>query len=163
MDELPELSRLSVAEKDEQIRELSALVRSLTAQATSLQTKVVEREARLTINSRNLSKPPSSDGLNRPKTKSLRQSGKHPNGRQKGHPESTLKKRAVPDRTATHWPSPHCDACGTVLPKPTVLETRPVFDLPKLGFVVTRLQNPERRRYLLHYPLLLGNPAQAGK
>lgn len=73
MDELPDLSRLSVAEKDELIRDLWSLVRGdLSAQVTTLQTKVVELEARLAQNSRNSSKPPSSDGLAKPKTKSLR-------------------------------------------------------------------------------------------
>ena len=63
MDELPDLSRLNVAEKDELIRELWSLVRTLTAQVTSLQGKVQELEARLAQNSRHSSKPPSSDGF----------------------------------------------------------------------------------------------------
>jgi len=75
MNELPDLARLSVAEKDDLIRELFAQVRALMA-------RVVELEARLAQNSRNSSKPPSSDGLNKPKPKSLRRSGKHPNGGQ---------------------------------------------------------------------------------
>jgi hypothetical protein len=44
MDELPDLSRLNVAEKDELIRDLWSLVLNLTAQVTTLQTKVVELE-----------------------------------------------------------------------------------------------------------------------
>jgi transposase len=136
MDELPDLSRLNVAEKDELIRDLWSLVLNLTAQVTPLQTKVVELEARLSQNSRNSSKPPSSDGLSKPKPKSLRQAGKHPTGGQKGHPGHTLKKVATPDRTEIHRPPPHCDACGAFLTEPTVVETRQVFDLPKL--VLTR-------------------------
>ena len=58
MNELPDLARLSVAEKDGLIRELWALVGNLTDQVTSLQTKVVEQEVRLAQNSRNSSKPP---------------------------------------------------------------------------------------------------------
>jgi transposase len=72
MDELPDLNRLNVAEKDELIRELWSLVRNLTAQVTSLQGKVQELEARLAQNSRNSSKPPSSEGLAKPKPRSLR-------------------------------------------------------------------------------------------
>jgi transposase len=140
MDELPDLSRLNVAEKDELIRDLWSLVLNLTAQVTTLQTKVVELEARLSQNSRNSSKPPSSDGLSKPQPKSLRQAGEHPTGGQKGHPGHTLKKVATPDRTETHQPPPHCDACGAFLTEPTVVETRQVFDLPKLGFEVTEHQ-----------------------
>jgi len=88
MDELPDLEKLSVANKDQMIRDLwplRTLVRELAAQVTALQLKVTELEARLAINSRNSSKPPSSDGLNKPKTKSLRKRGERPTGGQKGH------------------------------------------------------------------------------
>jgi transposase len=140
MDELADLSRLNVAEKDQLIRDQWSLVRNLTVQVTSLQTQVVELEARLALNSRNSSKPPSSEGLAKPKPKSLRKTGEHPNGGQKGHPGHTLKKVAVPDRTETHRPAPHCDACGGFVAEPTVAETRQVFDLPPLRFEVTEHQ-----------------------
>lgn len=39
MDELPDLSRLSVAEKDQLIRDLWSWVRSLTVQVTTLQVR----------------------------------------------------------------------------------------------------------------------------
>lgn len=54
MDELPDLEKLSVADKDQLIRDLwplRALVRDLAAQVTVLQLKVTELEARLAINS----------------------------------------------------------------------------------------------------------------
>ena len=151
MDELADLSRLSVAEKDQLIRDQWSLVRNLTGQLTSLQTKVVELEARLALNSRNSSKPPSSDGLAKPKPKSLRKTGEHPNGGQKGHPGHTLKKVAVPDRTETHWPAAHCDACGGFVTEPMALEARQVFDLPPLRFEVTE------------HPVFAGPCAACGK
>jgi hypothetical protein len=40
MNELPDLARLSVAEKDQLIRDQWSLVSNLTAQVTRLQTKV---------------------------------------------------------------------------------------------------------------------------
>jgi len=144
MDELPDLEKLSVAEKDGLIRELwplRVLVRDLTAQVTALQLKVTELEARLAQNSRNSSKPPSSDGPGKPKPKSLRKRGEHPTGGQKGHKGHTLEKVAVPDRIVQHAPPTHCDACHhRLLAKATVVETRQEIDLPALKFETTEHQ-----------------------
>jgi hypothetical protein len=84
MEALPNLERLSVAEKDDLIRVLYAQVAVLTA-------KVAELEARLALNSQNSSKPPSSDGLGRPKPKSQRHKAMNSTGGQKGHRGHTLK------------------------------------------------------------------------
>lgn len=92
MDELPDLDRFSHAEKDDLIRKLWGMVGELSAQVSTLQAKVLELEARLAQNSRNSSKPPSSDGLNKPKPKSLRKPGERPTGGQKDHKGHTLKK-----------------------------------------------------------------------
>jgi len=78
MEALPDLDQLSVAQKDDLIRELwplRALVLKLSEQVSTLTAKVAELEGRLAQNSRNSSKPPSSDGLNKPKPKSLRKAG----------------------------------------------------------------------------------------
>ena len=143
MDEFPDLEKLSVAEKDQLIRELwplRALVRDLVAQVTALQLKVTELEARLAINSRNSSKPPSSDGLSKPKPKSLRKGGQRPTGGQKGHKGHSLKKVAEPDEIVMHPPPSHCDGCQRPLPEASIAETRQVFDLPPLTFEVTEHQ-----------------------
>ena len=115
MDNLPNIENLSIGEKDQLIRELWSLVRDFSAQVTALQLKITELEARLAVNSRNSSKPPSSDGLVKPKPKSLR-------------------KR---DRIVTHFPPSHCGACYRPLPEASVVESRQVFDLPSLRFEVT--------------------------
>ena len=123
MELLPDLDRLSVAEKDE-------LIRALHAQVAALAAKVVELEGRLAQNSRNSSKPPSSDGLNKPKPKSQRKTGQNPTGGQKGHAGHTLKKVAQPDRIEAHSPPSYCDACRRPLTEACVVETRQVFDIP---------------------------------
>jgi transposase len=143
MDELPDLERLSVAEKDGLIRELwplRALVCQLSEQVATLTTKVAELEGRLAKNSRNSSKPPSSDGLNRPKPKSQRKAGQKPTGGQKGHAGHTLKKVAEIDHIEPHVPPERCDACGAPLTNAVVVEARQVFDIPLLSHEVTEHQ-----------------------
>lgn len=137
MEELPDLDRLSVAEKDDLIRALFAQVKSLSAQVVALAAKVAELEGRLAQNSRNSSKPPSSDGLNKPKPKSQRPAGQHPTGGQKGHAGHTLKRVAQPDHIETHAPPSHCDVCHRPLDEAVVAETRQVFDIPPLRPEVT--------------------------
>jgi transposase len=148
MEDLPDLERLSVAEKEDLIRELwplRALVRQLSEQVAALTLKVADLEGRLAQNSRNSSKPPSSDGLNRPKPKSQRKAGQKPSGGQKGHPGGTLKKAECPDRIEAHGPPGHCDVCHRPLVDTVVVETRQVFDIPALHHVVTEHQVLEAR------------------
>ena len=140
MAALPDLDRLSVAEKDDLIRALYAQVGFLTAQVALLSAKVAELEGRLSLNSQNSSKPPSSDGLSRPKPKSQRQKGLKPSGGPKGHRGQTLKKVAHPDHIEPHLPPSHCDVCHQPLTDAVVVETRQVFDLPPLCHEVTEHQ-----------------------
>ncbi len=140
MEELPNLDRLSHAAKDELIRALFAQMKALTAQVEALTSKVAELEGRLAKNSRNSSKPPSSDGLNRPKPKSQRKAGQKPTGGQKGHAGHTLKKVAEVDHIETHAPPECCDTCGAPLSNAVVVEARQVFDIPPLHHEVTEHQ-----------------------
>lgn len=133
MKSLPDLGRLSVAEKDDLIRSLFARVQELTA-------KIAELEGRLTQNSRNSSKPPSLDGYGKPKPKSLRPLGKNPTGGQKGHEGHTLKKAESPDHSVLHAPPATGDVGGLPLLEATVAETRQVFDLPPTHYEVTEHQ-----------------------
>ena len=137
MEALPNLNLFSVAEKDELIRALFAQVVALTAQVTALTARVAELEGRLALNSQNSSKPPSSDGLNKPKPKSLRQAGQKPSGGQQGHSGHTLKQVAHPDHIESHLPPSHCTACALPLADAAVVEARQVFDTPSLGYEVT--------------------------
>lgn len=69
----------------------------LQDQMEMLTERVAKLEEQINKNSRNSSKPPSTDGFKKPKPKSLRKrSGKKPGG-QKGHKGHTLKKAEKPD------------------------------------------------------------------
>jgi transposase len=130
MQEPPDLRRLGDSQKDELIRLLWSMLQGQGKQ-------VAELQSRLDKNSRNSSKPPSSDGLNKPKPKSLRVAGQNPSGGQKGHPGSTLCQAAQPDRIVVHGVPDQCRACRRKLPFAYVGETRQVFDLPQLRYEVT--------------------------
>jgi transposase len=145
MNSLPDLDRLSIAEKDALIRAQFAQIQVLTAEVAALRAKVAELEGHLALNSRNSSKPPSAEGYGKPKPKSLRRSGKDPRGGQQGHEGHTLKRAESPDHIVLHAPPATCDACGLPLPEARVAETRQVFDLPPMHYEVTEHRVLEAR------------------
>lgn len=140
MESLADLRQLSHAQKDELILLLWSQVQTLTTQNALMQTQIAQLQGRLALNSKNSSKPPSSDGLNKPQPKSLRPLGQRPSGGQPGHPGKTLSKVADPEVVVTHAPAAHCEGCQRPLSETTVVETRQVFDLPVLSFKVTEHQ-----------------------
>jgi flavodoxin len=75
---------------------LNATIFEQSEQITALQERVKALEDQLNKNSRNSSKPPSTDGFI--KTKSQRQKSGMPVGGQKGHAGHTLKMVGEPDR-----------------------------------------------------------------
>ena len=93
------------------------------------------------LNSRNSSKPPSSEGYAKPAPKSLRIKSGKKSGGQPGHPGTTLKQVEKPDKTVTH-PLVICPCgCGSDLRALPALEqnheARQVFDLPTQKLEVT--------------------------
>lgn len=124
------LSQLSHAEKD-------ALILMWQEQIKALQEAVKQMQSQRNKNSRNSSKPPLSDGLNKPAPKSLRVARENPTGGQKAHPGRTLSQAAQPGRIVVHNVPDQCQACQRELPFAYVSETRQVFDLPVLQFEVT--------------------------
>jgi hypothetical protein len=127
--------------------ELREVVGELSAVVTELRAEVAELRRQLGQNSRNSSKPPSSDSpFVKPAPKSLRRkSGRKPGG-QPGHPGSTLALVADPQERLRHEPGP-CVGCGADLTDaPEVgLERRQVFDLPPITVRVTEHQLISRR------------------
>jgi transposase len=91
------------------------------------------------LNSRNSSKPPSTDGYAKPKPKSLRGKSGKKTGGQPGHPGTTLKPAEIPDKTEVHPLSSCPCGCGSDLSGQPILayESRQVFDLPPQKLMVT--------------------------
>lgn len=119
-------ANLSPEQKDDLILQLFEQIAKLTSEINEL-------KSRLSKNSRNSSKPPSSDGYDKPKPKSRRgKSGKRSGG-QKGHNGNTLKQVEHPDQIIDHAVT-HCTECGHDLGGQSALEIerRQVFDIPPI-------------------------------
>src|SRR3954465_5189572 len=121
--------------------QLAALVAAQERIIAQLQARIAEQDGQiaelkrqLAASSRNSSKPPSSDGLDKPAPKSLRgRSGRKPGG-QPGREGHTLRQGAVPDEVVVHEPGA-CSGCGGMLvadDPPTGVIRRQVFDIPQI-------------------------------
>jgi len=125
---------------------LEQQVRDLTLRLDASEQRVKHLEDQLAKNSRNSSKPPSTDGFQKPAPKSLREKSARPSGGQPGHTGKTLTMVETPDRTERHRIE-HCECCGRSLAAcpPDGIEKRQVHDLPPLRLIVTEHQ-AERKR-----------------
>ena len=116
--------------------EQAALIGKQAARIAELDALVAELRARLDENSRNSSKPPSSDGYAKEPVKrdrSLRRrSGRKPGG-QPGHQGHHLERREDPNRSVLHSVA-RCECCGRDLSHAPIVESqcRQVFDLPEM-------------------------------
>ena len=127
---------------------LISLVETLQQRVRELEGTVAEQAAviqslrdQLAKNSRNSSKPPSSDGLKKPRTRSLRQKTGRRSGGQKGHKGHTLRMVDPPDHIQVHE-APICPHCAADLRsvEPCGYEKRQVFDVPPVRIEVTEHQ-----------------------
>jgi len=156
--------------------ELVAGLAAANARVAELEALVAELRAKLGKNSRNSSKPPSSDGLSKPpvnKDRSLRRrSGRRPGG-QEGHEGAHLERVEVPDKEIGHDPEGSCEECGRDLADAELLEggeRRQVFDLPEriVMRVVEHVARVRRcvgcgRVHVGRFPESVKAPAQYGE
>lgn len=112
--------------------ELLAIIAAQAETIRILQARIAELERRLGLDSRNSSKPPSSDGLKKPaRVSSLRERSGKASGGQRGHKGETPRQSAEPDVTIDHFP-PACAGCGAALREASVGHgARQVFELPE--------------------------------
>jgi len=134
--------QLEQMDKESLLAIIIGLQRQLAEQAALIQ----ELRDQLAKNSRNSGKPPSSDGLKKPRTRSLRRKTDRQSGGQEGHEGHTLKMVAQPnyiERYCATW----CPYCATDLKDIAVegYEKRQVFDIPPVQVTVTEHQ-AERKR-----------------
>jgi transposase len=130
-----------LAERNARITEQDAEIAALREVLAGLQSQVEVLAAQVKANSRNSSKPPSSDGLAKPAPKSLRgKTGRKP-GRPEGQPGATMELTDHPDKRVRHRPA-KCGGCGKSLKgaEVTAVERRQVIDIPPVKAQVTEHQ-----------------------
>ena len=154
----------------QQIKEQAETIKSLQQTIDELKQIIKELTEKLGRNSRNSSKPPSSDGLSKPSPKSLRKpSGKNAGG-QKGHPGTHLTTIAEPDEVIQHIPSVCClcPSKNDCIKHARIGETRhiidAVVDVKIIAHQALEINCPlEGRTYRGKFPDSIKAPEQYGE
>ena len=165
-DQLEKLDKedliLIILALQEQVQELQQTV---AKQGVEIQ----ELRDQLAKNSRNSGKPPSSDGLKKPRTRNLRRKTGRGSGGQEGHPGHTLNMVEDPDYIEVHEAS-ECPKCAADLQaiEACELDRRQVFDVPPVGIQVTEHQAEIKvcplcgERVKAEFPAEVTQPVQDG-
>lgn len=131
--------------------------------------RVKKLEDQVSKQSRNSSKPPSSDGLSKPKTQSLRRLKGRQVGGQPGHKGHTLTMVDEPERIEVHKIAV-CPHCTTDLSKVKTSDyaRRQVFDVPPVKLEVTEHRAEFKtcpccqRQVQASFPAMVTQPVQYG-
>jgi transposase len=137
--------------------------------AFDLQTELRRLRDTAAQNSRNSSRPPSTDRPEKPKPKSLRKKSGRKSGGQPGHPGRTLQKSPTPQHIQVR-PLLECECGEDLSQEPTLdYQARQIFDLPSLTLECTehRAQIKEcpccHRTVTAAFPAGVQAPVQYGK
>ena len=165
----PETAARMLVDLAREIPGIMARQQQLETENKHLRERVHELEKQLAKNSRNSSKPPSSDGFKKPAPKSLRKNGQRKSGGQPGHAGHTLKRVDKPDHIEVHRVKA-CACCGRSLADQPAeeVEKRQVQDLPPLRLIVTEHQAETKTCRCGHlnkatFPEGINAPAQYGE
>ena len=138
-----------VQRENEQLRFDNAQLHEVAVQQQALieelRAEIVELKARLGQNSRNSSKPPSSEGYAKP-SRQQRRAVQRKAGKQPGAEGSHLARVDDPDDVIVHEPE-SCRSCGHSLEDTDIVdeEVRQVFDLPRRKVIVREHRARKRR------------------
>ena len=144
MTSKPDFTSIQLNELDK--GSLIAIILELREIVINQASQIQELQDQLAKNSQNSGKPPSSDGLKKPRTRSLRRKEGRQSGGQKGHKGHTLEMVEHPDHVVTH-PVESCPHCAADLREiaPDKVEKRQVFDIPPVQVEVTEHQAEIKR------------------
>jgi transposase len=152
-----------------QLRQLSEENAQLRSENAELRAENARLRELLNKNSQNSSKPPSTDGLQKPAPKSQRGKSDKKSGGQNGHTGKTLLQVESPDIVEIHQPT-HCSSCNTSLMEVAAhgFEKRQVFEIPepKLNVIEHRCEKKQcpgcGKQNIAEFPVGVEQPVQYG-
>jgi transposase len=155
---------------EEAVKPLQLQLQLKDQEIHGLKLRIKELEDQIVKNSRNSSKPPSSDGLKKPNPKSQRKSSGRKTGGQAGHVGSTLEQVANPDFVETYEVCT-CEKCGHSLKEEELIgyEKRQEFELPPVKVQVTEHRSEIKKCPMCgfvnkaRFPDSITQPVQYGK